>query len=169
MLQCNDLFSGRAVPSPGAKGIVGIVFMKGGKKRTAMAKNNDKDGELDALAKRYLDLWESQLAALGSDRELAEAMARTARLMNSGAGAFFEGITKATHGATAEPTAGAETNNARATAAAPIDGHSDHDLADFNRRLERLEKRLDQLEAGTGAGGKRPGRGTRKETRRRKS
>ena len=138
-----------------------------------MAQDSNKDngnaGELDALAKRYLDLWESQLAALGSDRELAEAMAKTAKLMNSGATAFLEGITKATHGKNAEDAAGAETNNAGPQAAAALDGHSDHDLADFQRRLERLEKRLAQLEAGSGGKGARPGKGSGKGTRRRKS
>ena len=115
--------------------------------------------DLDALAKRYLDLWQDQLGAVSKDRETAEIMAQTMELMNAGATAFAtmaaaqENPNKgnADDDANAAPTGTPGTNRGtdRGTAAAAAaPGASDSDLDELARRLERLEKRLDTLEAG---------------------
>ncbi|MBY0430690.1 MAG: hypothetical protein K2Q10_05795, partial [Rhodospirillales bacterium] len=44
--------------------------------------------DLQALARRYLDLWQDQMTALAADPSLAEALARTVTLMGTGAAAF---------------------------------------------------------------------------------
>ena len=93
--------------------------------------------------------------------QAAEIMARTVELMNAGASTF------AAMAATAQgyPTRSDEDANARSSesphsfqsqqsdgsvapspAAAPV--ASDHDLAEFARRLERLEERVAAMEAG---------------------
>ena len=111
--------------------------------------------DLDALAKRYLDLWQDQLGAVSKDRETAEIMAQTMELMNAGATAFAsmaavqENPNKgnADDDANAAPTDTPRTDRGTAAAAA-APGASDSDLDELARRLERLEKRLDTLEAG---------------------
>ena len=118
--------------------------------------------DLDALAKRYLDLWQDQLGAVSKDRETAEIMAQTMELMNAGATAFAtmaaaqENPNKgnADDDANAAPTDTPRTDRGTAAAAA-APGASDSDLDELARRLERLEKRLDTLEAG--AAKSRPG------------
>src|SRR5438552_19178050 len=41
-----------------------------------MAPENDDPADFDRLARRYLDLWQSQLAGLASDQALTEQIAR---------------------------------------------------------------------------------------------
>ena len=41
-----------------------------------MAPENDDAGDFDKLARRYLDLWQNQLAGLASDQALTEQIAR---------------------------------------------------------------------------------------------
>ena len=41
-----------------------------------MAPENDDAGDFDKLARRYLDLWQSQLAGLASDQALTDQIAR---------------------------------------------------------------------------------------------
>ena len=117
--------------------------------------------DLNGLAKQYLDLWQQQLGGIAEDDQAAEIMARTVELMNAGASTF------AAMAATAQgyPTRSDEDANARSSesprsfqsqqsdgsvapspAAAPV--ASDHDLAEFARRLKRLEERVAAMEAG---------------------
>lgn len=110
--------------------------------------------DLDALAKRYLDLWQDQLGAISKDRETAEIMAQTIELMNAGATAFasmaavHDNPNKGNADADNAPTAGTSNVPPGTEAAAAPPGASDSDLDELARRLERLEKRLDTLEAG---------------------
>ena len=132
--------------------------------------------DLHGLAQRYLDLWQEQLAGLAEDREVAELMARTIELMNTGAAAFAsmaqsamappEGAAKG--GETPErdgtdtrqkPDASPSAAPRRAPGAqapAAARGAADHDLAEFARRLERLEERLTALEAGSKKSRRKP-------------
>ena len=119
--------------------------------------------DLDALAKRYLDLWQDQLGAVSKDRETAEIMAQTMELMNAGATAFAsmaavqENPNKgnADDDANAAPTDTPRTDRGTAAAAA-APGASDSDLDELARRLERIEERLDLLEAAPGGGRRNP-------------
>lgn len=103
--------------------------------------------DLDALAKRYLDLWQDQLGGISKDRETAEIMAQTIELMNAGATAFASMAAVHDNPNKGNADDDANTNPGTEAAAAPP-GASDSDLDEFARRLERLEKRLDTLEAG---------------------
>ncbi len=118
-----------------------------------------KSPDLEALARRYMDLWQDQLKGLANDRETAEVMARTLELMNAGAQAMAGmamqataldgGPKNAAHARTAQPAAGAAP-----AGAAP--GAADDGVAELARRLARLERRVAALEAGPGKGGRKP-------------
>ena len=127
--------------------------------------------DLHALAQRYLDLWQEQLAGLAQDREVAELMARTIELMNTGASAMASPEGAAKGGETpkrdgtdtkqkpdASPS-GAAGRAPGAQAPAAARGAPDDDLAECARRLGVLEKRVAALEAGTrrGRGGAKGG------------
>ncbi len=135
--------------------------------------------DLHALAQRYLDLWQEQLAGLAEDREVAELMARTIALMNPGAAAFAsmaqsatappEGEAKGGEPAKRDGTDTKQKPGAGPSAAAgrapgtqapgAARGAADDDLAECARRLGALEKRVATLEAGTrrGRGGAKGG------------
>lgn len=135
--------------------------------------------DLHGLAQRYLDLWQEQLAGLAEDREVAELMARTIELMNTGAAAFASMAQSATappEGAAKggetpkrdgtdtkqKPDAGPSGAAGRAPGAqapAAARGAADDDLDECARRLGVLEKRVAALEAGTrrGRGGAKGG------------
>src|SRR5882672_5265666 len=111
----------------------------------------------DALARRYLDLWEEQMAAWASDGALADAL----RLWLELAGMDRFGAGGAGDGA---PGRGGKDGEraARTAPAAAASGHRDHDLAELAGHLAALERRLAALEARVPAAdagaGRRPGR-----------
>jgi hypothetical protein len=114
-----------------------------------------EDSELETLARRYLDLWESQLSAMAADSELAEQLGRLFAATNasllagvkgvadSGAGAG-DGAQHGTGDANDANDASASAGGAAATAAAR--GHRAMDMAELERRLAALERRLDAIE-----------------------
>ena len=79
--------------------------------------------ELDDLARRYLDLWQDQLAGLAADDEVAEVMARTLELMTTGAAALAHNP-RADADDRACPEDGTQT-------ASPARGGADPDLAEL--------------------------------------
>ncbi len=113
--------------------------------------------ELDDLARRYLDLWQDQLAGLADDDEVAKVMARTLELMTTGATALAY-TPRADADDRAKPEDGTQ-------AAPPARGGADPDLAELAGRVGALEKRITALEAGTG----RPGGGVKGKPKRRRS
>jgi hypothetical protein len=143
-----------------------------------------KPPDLDALAKRYLDLWQEQLGGITEDREASEVMARAVELMNAGAATFAAMAAAADRSPSPFPnadpppardTTGADDDAAKPDhrrarsglagpkAAAAARGGADDDVAELARRLARLEKRLAALEAGP----KKRGRRAKKKSRRR--
>ena len=143
-----------------------------------------KPPDLDALAKRYLDLWQEQLGGITEDREASEVMARAVELMNAGAATFaamtaaanrsqspfpFAGpparrdATGADHDAAKPAPRPTRSGPAGSTAAAAARGGADDDVAELARRLARLEKRLAALETGA----KKQRRRAKKKPRRR--
>lgn len=130
--------------------------------------------DLEKLARRYVDLWQEQLGALAKDPDMAEAMARTIELMNSGASAFASEAGKAMRSAgqpfsqdpapdvptaddpaerqpNSEPENGPDrrTNDAHGAAtAAAASGAGDLGSDDVANRLAALERRIAKLEAG---------------------
>ena len=113
--------------------------------------------DLDALAKQYLNLWQQQLGGISKDQQTAEIMAQTMELMNAGASAFATMATQNQGNADADASSSPSTAAGGATPGAP-----DPDLAELARRLERIEKRLDILEAGTPKSRRKPGKKPRK-------
>jgi len=124
--------------------------------------------DLDALAKRYLDLWQDQLGGISKDQQTAEIMAQTMELMNAGAAAFASmvaaqgNLNKGYPDADAAPTAGKPNAPPGTAAAAAPSGASDPDLDELARRLDRLEERLDTLEAGAVKSRRSPAKKSRK-------
>lgn len=128
--------------------------------------------DIEQLARRYLDLWQDQTAALINDPALAEAMGRTYALMSKGAAAFFAAAGSA--GGDKEE-GGADFADVRAAASAkpastppgttPLaaaSGGPSLESADLADRLVALEGRVLHLEASLAAIGGGPKAPTRK-------
>src|ERR1700755_2406639 len=101
----------------------------------AMAsENDDSSAEFDRLARRYLDLWQSQLSGLAADQGLTEQVGR----LFAAANAQLASVMQAAQGANnAAPPSGT------ATAAAPP-GHGPDDVGELRKRVAALEARLAQ-------------------------
>jgi hypothetical protein len=91
--------------------------------------------EFDRLARRYLDLWQSQLAGLAADQTLTEQIAR----LFAAANAQMAAILQANQGAPHAPASGPPS-----VAAAPQ--HGADDLGELRKRLAALEARVAELE-----------------------
>jgi len=103
--------------------------------------------DLAQLAKRYLDLWETQLAAFGSDPALLDQVARTVAAMGAtlvAASAAAGQSEDPGHGRSRKQDAAA---TARAPAAAAASSDGDARLDQFARQLADLERRLAGIEA----------------------
>jgi hypothetical protein len=108
--------------------------------------------DLAQLAKRYLDLWETQLAAFGSDPALLDQMARTVAAVGA---TLVAASAAAGDGATAqsEESGHGRSRNQDAASAArtPAAGATSFDrdarLDQLARQLADLERRLAGIEA----------------------
>jgi uncharacterized protein YceH (UPF0502 family) len=105
--------------------------------------------DLAQLAKRYLDLWENQLKAFGSDPSLLDQVARTVAAMGAtlvavtaAAGNPAERNEETLHGRRRKQDAPA----ARTPAAAAASSDRDARLDELARQLAALERRLAGIE-----------------------
>jgi hypothetical protein len=106
--------------------------------------------DLQALARRFLDLWQDQVAAMAENADLAEQFGRLmAALSGLGVPVAKRGDF---HGKSGEPGAAAP---AGAAAAALSPGGGGDDLARLARRLDGIERRLARLDAAGGAPARR--------------
>jgi|SRR6185437_5857529 len=111
---------------------------------------SDKDalsGEFDRLARRYLDLWQSQLSGLSADPALTEQIARLFAAANA---QVASAIQAAQAGAHATSAAASSANPGSAPGAAPSAAASQHgadDLGELRKRVAALEARIAELEA----------------------
>jgi predicted alpha-1,6-mannanase (GH76 family) len=108
-----------------------------------MASGNDDKiegtgAEFDKLARRYLDLWQAQLAGLASDQAVTEQIARLFAAANTQVAQAMQVVQGAPHAGTTRPP----------PAAAPSGNGSD-DLGELRKRVEALEARLAELESRT--------------------
>jgi hypothetical protein len=131
--------------------------------------------DIEQLARRYLDLWQDQTAALINDPALAEAMGRTYALMSKGAAAFFasaglqeghkeEGKANSTDVPAAKGRASAGPPSG-ATPIAASSGDTSLDSARLADRVAMLEKRVVCLEAALAANSRGPRAPSRKDRR----
>jgi hypothetical protein len=110
----------------------------------------------EELARKTLDLWQDQLAALAGDPEAGAAMARLFSFAALGPAAVMRAFAEAA-GGSLEPNeragggqerGGAKAAGAEAAAAPSQPGHDR--LARLERRLDELERRLAELEGSAG-------------------
>jgi hypothetical protein len=114
----------------------------------------------EALARKFLDLWQDQLTAVAGDPQLAEAMTRWIGMTAPGMAAFLPLMQQAglktaparegARDAEGRASDGKTPAGAAASAAAP--GGRGGDVDEFARRFADVEKRLARLEAGAGGG-----------------
>jgi hypothetical protein len=130
--------------------------------------------DIEELARRYLDLWQDQTAALVNDPEVAGTMGQLYAAMSKGMTGFF-----ATCGASGRHTGeeGADSTDIRSARAAPsadsfgtapvapASGGSGLDVADLATRIATLEERVRTLETALAASGGGPTAASRKPRR----
>jgi hypothetical protein len=113
-----------------------------------------KTTDLEALARRYLDLWQEQVAAMATDPKVAEAVATGVALMNQGAATFAQAVNLKTAAKPGGKPDERDPAGSPSVAAAPDDPRLDGDQ--LARRLAAVEERLAALEAALGAAGGKP-------------
>ncbi|MGE5504925.1 MAG: hypothetical protein ACM31L_10925 [Actinomycetota bacterium] len=124
----------------------------------------DVPPDLDQLARRYLDLWQDQVAAMATDPALAEAVARGIAMMSQGTSALVQATQAAATAAQAkagtdEPAAPGSDHSPdpqRSQAAAAAPDRPRDDAGRLEGRLAALEERVAALEAALGAGRGKP-------------
>jgi ubiquinone biosynthesis protein UbiJ len=104
-----------------------------------MAPENDDSADFDRLARRYLDLWQSQLAGLSADQALTEQIARLFAAANTQVASAIKAAQGAHHAA--------QTGTSPAAASS---GHGADDVGELRKRVEALEARIAQLESKLG-------------------
>jgi uncharacterized protein YceH (UPF0502 family) len=101
----------------------------------------DPRADFDRLARRYLDLWQGQLAGLAADQALTDQIARLFAAANAQVASAMQAVQGAHHAVT---PASAEAGTPSAAAAS---GHGADDVGELRKRVETLETRLAELEA----------------------
>jgi hypothetical protein len=121
--------------------------------------------DLEALARRYLDLWQEQMAAMAADPELSDTLAR---LWQTTAAAGPAGWAALWGAAAPTPRAPAHDTKAGAASAAAAPRERADDVADLARRVAELEVRLGRIEAALAVAGHGERRGPAPRRRARK-
>ncbi|MCA0249613.1 MAG: hypothetical protein LCH93_23625 [Proteobacteria bacterium] len=105
----------------------------------------DTGADFDKLARRYLDLWQTQLAGLSSDQAVTEQIARLFAAANTQVASAMQAAQGATHAGTSgwQPPS---TPTGTPTAAA-ASGNGADDVGELRKRLEALEARVAELES----------------------
>lgn len=98
---------------------------------------------MEALAKRYVDLWQEQLAQISADPSITEAWQGVFETTAKNVGLSPDAFTAYT----AAFTGAAQGAASGATPAAAAHGDGGADVADVLRRLDAMERRLAAFEA----------------------
>ena len=96
--------------------------------------------DMDALAKRYIDLWQEQLARVSADPSVTEAWQSIFDAAAKTMGWTPDAVAAYTVATQNSPTPGTP-------AAAASSGDGGADITDVLRRLDALEQRIRALEA----------------------
>jgi ubiquinone biosynthesis protein UbiJ len=104
------------------------------------SENDDTSADFDKLARRYLDLWQGQLAGLAADQALTDQIARLFAAANAQVASAMQAVQGAHNAATRS------SSEAGASPAAAAPGHGADDLGELRKRVETLEARLAELE-----------------------
>jgi len=104
---------------------------------------DDPSKAFDGLARRYLDLWQSQLSGLAADPALTEQVARLFAATNAQVASFMEAAQGTVHAATT--VSGVPPSGTASAAAASR--HGADDLGELRKRVAALEERIAELEA----------------------
>jgi hypothetical protein len=105
--------------------------------------NDDASADFDRLARRYLDLWQSQLSGLASDQALTEQIARLFAAANAQVASAIQAAQAASHATTAAAPPGPHGT----ASAAAASGHGPDDVGELRKRVEALEARIAELES----------------------
>ena len=111
---------------------------------------SDKDalsGEFDRLARRYLDLWQSQLSGLSADPALTEQIARLFAAANAQVASAIQAAQAGAHATSAAASSANPGSAPGATPSAAASQHGADDLGELRKRLAALEARIAELEA----------------------
>jgi hypothetical protein len=106
-----------------------------------MPSENDNPADFDRLARRYLDLWQSQLSGLAADQGLTEQIVRLFAAANAQ-------IASAMQAAQGAPNAAATPGTSPAAASS---GNGADDMGELRKRVADLEARIAQLESRLGS------------------
>jgi hypothetical protein len=131
---------------------------------------SDDAPDAEALAKRFLDLWQDQVAASVADPAMAEWLARFLAAPGGPGVTPTMGVSQGVSqndkaGFAGHPGGFADIFAAMASGAAPAaasPGPGDDRLDELSRRLVECERRLAALESGAGRAGGKPRRRPRK-------
>ena len=106
------------------------------------SENDDSSAEFDRLARRYLDLWQSQLSGLAADQALTEQIARLFAAANAQVASAIQAAQAVSHA-----TAAAPSDPHGTASAAAASGHGPDDMGELRKRVAALEARIAELEA----------------------
>ena len=104
--------------------------------------NDDGSADFDRLARRYLDLWQSQLSGLAADQALTEQIARLFAAANAQVASAIQAAQAASHATAAAPPGPHGTASAAAAS-----GHGSDDVGELRKRVADLEARIAELES----------------------
>jgi len=128
---------------------------------------------MESLARRFLDLWEDQLAAMAADPDQAEALSRMIAMsgpttkgfpqsMSDAMRIFQQGFTQNSDHAQTQPSQETPPGPAGAAPAAPPSGGGGDELGELTARISALEKQLADLVAEPSGKSRKPKKTTRK-------
>src|SRR5262245_25516585 len=100
-------------------------------------------GDFDRLARRYLDLWQSQLSGLASDQALTEQIARLFAAANT----QMTSVLQMAQGAPQHAPSASSSPEIGTPPAAAAPGHGPDDVGELRKRVEALEARIAELES----------------------
>jgi len=119
------------------------------------SEDNQNAPDLGKLAEEYMNLWQKQLSTMAADKDVANLMAQSVAMMNTGTAAVanmaqMTGVGSKTenNGSNHEPDKQSDSGTTDGTpSACPSCGFDQHVIDDLREQLKRLEERIHTLES----------------------